>query len=395
MMNEKNPNPTKDQHFMVDQDMLNLIYDTAEIEPMENIVEIGGGGGALTDYLVRGNNYITVIEKDPYYANLLKEKYASFPNVNVIEGDALNFNYMDYDRIIANLPYTITEPFLVNLAESGALDYNPKNPKGSNVKSITLVLSQNSTRKMVAPIQITEGNSRHVNQEFGIMGAICKAFCDVDIVTAIPSEAFYPEPAVTSFLVNLTPKKEKTTVDRIVREMLIDRKGTRASIKRIYELMISQEKIYKASKHKNNSNSILTSKGVTSKNIENRNIYELTNPQISQLLQDLIRNDINIKSRNSSNKRNDSYLEDDYSRYFVNGRFVYNPEDDYMDDEYDEYDDFSYTQGIKAKFEKKYNYMYDSQKYDVLLHRGLEYYDPEELQMMLNGNHVDSYVVHR
>lgn len=61
---------------------------------------------------------------------------------------------------------------------------------------------------MVAPVQITEGKSRHLNQEFGIMSAICKAFCDLDIITAIPSEAFYPEPAVTSFVVNLTPKKK-------------------------------------------------------------------------------------------------------------------------------------------------------------------------------------------
>ena len=245
---EKNPNPTKDQHFMVDQDMLQLIYDTAQIEEWESIVEIGGGGGALTDYLVQGNNYVTVIEKDPYYANLLKKKYEGYSNVTVIEGDALTYDFSSCDRIVANLPYTITEPFLINLASSGALDYNPSNPKSSNLKNITLVLSQNSTRKMVAPVQITEGKSKHINQEFGMMGAICKAFCDVDIVTAIPSEAFFPEPAVTSFVVNLTPKKEKTTVDRIIREMLIDKKGTRPSIKRVYQLMLSQEKIYKISK---------------------------------------------------------------------------------------------------------------------------------------------------
>ena len=71
---EKNPNPTKDQHFMVDQNMLELIYKTANIQEYESIVEIGGGEGALTDYLASGNNYVTVIEKDPYYANYLKNK---------------------------------------------------------------------------------------------------------------------------------------------------------------------------------------------------------------------------------------------------------------------------------------------------------------------------------
>ena len=54
----------------------------------------------------------------------LKEKYKNYKNITIIEGDALNYNFSDYDRVVANLPYTITEPFLVNLAATGALDYN-------------------------------------------------------------------------------------------------------------------------------------------------------------------------------------------------------------------------------------------------------------------------------
>lgn len=377
---EKNPNPTKDQHFMVDQGMLGLIYETAKIEEGESIVEIGGGEGALTDYLAQGRNYVTVIEKDPYYAAYLKNKYAGFPNVVVIEGDALTFDFSQFDRVVANLPYTITEPFLINLASTGALDYNPNNPK-SALKSITLVLSQNSTRKMVAPIQITEGKSRHVNQEFGIMGAICKAFCDVDIVSAIPSEAFYPEPAVTSFVVNLTPKKEKTTVDRIMREFLIDKKNTRPSIQRVYQLMLSQGKVYKTDKHKNNLGLAVNTK-FTSSNIANRNIYDLTNMQISQLVQDLVRNDISIKSRNSSRPR--SY-EDDMERYFKNSRFGYIPTfDSSYEDEFAE--DPEVLLRSKSKYEKKYDYLYDSRAYAVLLHRGLEHIDPLELQAMLKNS---------
>lgn len=372
---EKNPNPTKDQHFMVDQNMLNLIYETANIKPKERIVEIGGGSGALTDYLVKGDNYITVIEKDPYYANLLKNKYSTYDNVEIIEGDALTFDFNDYDRIVANLPYTITEPFLINLAKSGALNYNPSDPKSSLVKSITLVLSQNSTRKMVAPVQLIEGNSRHQNQEFGIMSAICKSFCDVDIVSSIPSEAFFPEPAVTSFLVNLTPKKEKTTVDRIIRELLIDKKGNRPSVKRVYQLMLNQGKIYKISKHKHNLD--ILSSSFTSKSIENQNIYDLNNNQISQLVQDLIRNDIKIKSRSRNTDRSNIM---DYSKYFVNGKFEYVSEDE-VDDEQEE----EYFYEKNSKFEQKYQYMYDSLPYEILLYRGLEYIDREELKQLLKG----------
>ena len=92
---EKNPNPTKDQHFLKDKEVLETIIETAGIEEGESVIEIGGGEGALTDYLVEMNNDITVIEKDPYYANLLKEKYKGYPNVRVIEGDALAFDYSE------------------------------------------------------------------------------------------------------------------------------------------------------------------------------------------------------------------------------------------------------------------------------------------------------------
>lgn len=375
---QKNPNPTKDQHFMVDQDMLARIYATAAIQPGETIVEIGGGEGALTDYLIQDGNYVTVIEKDPYYANYLKTKYAGFNNVYVIEGDALNFDFSHYDRVVANLPYTITEPFLMNLARSGALDYNPGNPNSSALKSVTLVLSQNSTRKMVAPVQITEGKSRHACQEFGLMGAICKAFCDVDIVCAIPSAAFYPEPAVTSFVVNLTPKKSKTVVDRIMKELLMDKKGNHPSVQRVYQLMLAQGKIYKINKHKGNMMQ-LDNSNFTSKNILNQNIYDLSNNQISQLVQDLIRNDINIKTRNGSSDRTRQRDYDDISTYFVNGKFVM-PSDDDSQDEY-ELEEEQAT--IKSKFAAKYDYMYDQTQYDVLMHRGLEFIDPVELQTML------------
>ena len=361
---EKNPNPTKDQHFLQDTSVLEKIIETAGIEEGESIVEIGGGAGALTDYLVRGNNFITVIEKDPYYAAFLRDRYKDYPNVTIVEGDALTYDYSEYDRLVSNLPYTITEPILVNLAKSGALDYNPSNPHSSKLKGITFLLSQNSVRKMVAPIQITEGNSRHYNSEFGLMGAITKSFFDVNIIGAVPSEAFYPEPAVTSFIVQLEPKKQKTTVDRIVRELLMDKKGNCPSIARTYQLMIAQGKVYKVGKHKNNFEGVVNTK-ISSPNILNQNIYDLNNQQISQLYQDLIRNDKSIKSRRFNERR---IREDDY---------MFFDEDEDFDDEYE--------RRPVSKYDKKYDYLYDSRIYDTLLNRGLEYLDPEDLQKMFKG----------
>lgn len=298
---EKNPNPTKDQHFMVDESMLERIYRKANIKEGETIVEVGGGAGALTKYLASGNNHVTVIEKDSYYAKLLREKFSKNSNVEVVEGDALQFDFYSFDRIVANLPYTITEPFLINLARTGTLGHTEKDPKSSNVKSITLVLSQNSVRKMVAPVQIIEGNSKHCNQEFGLMGAICHTFLNLEIDTVIPSEAFFPEPAVTSLVVNLTPKRKKTTVDRIMAEILTDKKGNLPAINRIYQMMLAQGKVYNMNKYKDLQTQAF--RNFTSKTIGDKNVYELTNMQLSQLVQDLIRNDAKVKGSRTQARR--------------------------------------------------------------------------------------------
>lgn len=367
---EKNPNPTKDQHFMVDKQLIEHICRKANIQKGESVVEVGGGAGALTEVLARLGNPLTVIELDHYYADLLKKKFKDYDNVTVVEGNALDMSYVDYDRIVANLPYTITEPFLVNLAQSGALYVNNKDKKSSRVKSITLVLSQNSTRKMVAPIQVSEGNSKHLNQEFGLISAICQTYLNVDIDQVIPSKAFYPEPAVTSFLVNLTPKKKKTTVDRIMEEILMDRNRKTPTISRVYQMMLVQGRIYNLNKHKNSSNQNFSG-SFTSKRIGDSSIYNLNNAQISQLLQDLIRNDSKIKGAKASRKH---FEEDPYESYLRTGRYDL--------DNFEEEEEVVVTKTQK-KASEKYAYLYDDRRYNALLHRGLEFASKEELMEIL------------
>ena len=370
----KNPNPTKDQHFMVDKEMIEYICRKANIQPGETVIEIGGGEGALTEVLAKTGNNITVVELDHYYAEYLKDKFKSFENVKVVEGNALDLSYIEYDRIVANLPYTITEPFLTVLAKTGALYFNNKDKKSSKVKSITLVVSQNSARKMVAPIQITEGKSRHFNTEFGLISAICQTQLEVDIDCAIPSTAFYPEPAVTSFLVNLTPKKKKTTVDRIMAEILMDRTERMPSIERVYQTMLVQGKIYKINKHKSRSQTKMGS--VTSKVIRDSNIYDLTNMQISQLIKDLIRNDSKMKS--NTGPKNYHQTEDSYDYYLTTGRYDY---EEYLEDE----EETSAITKWQKKSEETYAYLYDDVRYNVLLTRGLEFLDKKELTYRLCG----------
>lgn len=235
---------------------------------------------------------------------------------------------------------------------------------------------------MVAPIQIKEGNSRHANMEFGLMGTICKAMTDIEVVRSIPSSSFFPEPAVTSFLVNLTPKKQKTTVDRLLTEFLTDKKGNHATITRLYSLLLSQGKVYKLNKHKNTMMQKINPK-FTSEAILNKNIYDLSNLHYSQLIQDLIKNDMSIKSKQHQSR--DDH-EKSYDDYLINGRFDFAryemDQEENLDDDYEDEEEI-FTKSNK-KHEQKYEYFYDDTKYKVLENRGLEFLDQDKLYQVMN-----------
>ena len=118
----------------------------------------------------------------------------------------------------------------------------------------------------------------------------------------------------------------------------------------------------------------------TSNNIATKNIYELNNSQLSQLIQDLVRNDQSMKSRNSNGSSRHS--EDfDIDSLFSGGKFNYDY-DEIMDDYYDELERTEME--VRTKHSKNYDYLYDDLAYSVLLHRGLENLEPEVLAQMLD-----------
>jgi 16S rRNA (adenine1518-N6/adenine1519-N6)-dimethyltransferase len=100
------------QHFLSDTNILKRIVAFAGIEPMDTVVEIGPGGGALTLQLAQQATRVVAIEIDRDLISPLRS--AAPHNVEVIEADALSF---DFSRIaeepyhlVGNLPYNVATP---------------------------------------------------------------------------------------------------------------------------------------------------------------------------------------------------------------------------------------------------------------------------------------------
>ena len=117
------------QNFLTDLNVLNNIVAAADISKNDNAIEIGPGIGALTEQLAQAAGEVLALEIDADLIPVLGEVLAPYDNVTVLNQDVLDANlpeliqqrFSDPTRpvkVVANLPYYITSPILMNLLAS-------------------------------------------------------------------------------------------------------------------------------------------------------------------------------------------------------------------------------------------------------------------------------------
>jgi 16S rRNA (adenine1518-N6/adenine1519-N6)-dimethyltransferase len=111
--------PKKDlgQHFLVDENILGVVGRLAELEDMDQVLEIGPGLGVLTTYLADRVRHIVAVELDTALGPELTERLAGRPNVELHFGDALQLDLAivapNAHKLVANLPYNVATPIVV------------------------------------------------------------------------------------------------------------------------------------------------------------------------------------------------------------------------------------------------------------------------------------------
>lgn len=102
------------QHFLVDENILGVIGRLAELKPGDVVLEIGPGLGVLTRYLAARVARVHAVELD---ASLEPHLRDAAENVTLHLGDALRLDLAalapDATKLVANLPYNIATPLLV------------------------------------------------------------------------------------------------------------------------------------------------------------------------------------------------------------------------------------------------------------------------------------------
>ena len=102
------PKKKRGQTFLTSHSVVRDIVDLAEISKQDDVLEIGGGFGILTQQLAEKARHVHVIEIDPSLVMALGDALKDFTNVNIIDGDALKVDLPKVTKIVANLPYSIS-----------------------------------------------------------------------------------------------------------------------------------------------------------------------------------------------------------------------------------------------------------------------------------------------
>jgi hypothetical protein len=112
------------QNFLHDGNQLRRIVDAAELSKTDKVLEIGPGLGPLTELLVKNAGNVLAIEKDARLIKVLETRFKGAPGFQLLHDDALEFlkdERRDWSewKLVANLPYSVASPILVELAAGG------------------------------------------------------------------------------------------------------------------------------------------------------------------------------------------------------------------------------------------------------------------------------------
>lgn len=114
------------QNFLIDQNILNEIIQSAEIEQEDCILEIGPGIGCVTQALLKEAGQVIAVEIDNLLIPILEDNFKDFPNFKLIHNDILKVDLHELlqeeaggktVKVVANLPYYITTPIIMMLLE--------------------------------------------------------------------------------------------------------------------------------------------------------------------------------------------------------------------------------------------------------------------------------------
>ena len=185
------------QNFLTDLNVLKNIVSAAEITRDDNVIEIGPGIGALTEQLAQAAGEVLALEIDQDLIPVLAEVLAPYDNVTVLNQDVLQANLPELikqqftdpsrpNKVVANLPYYITSPILMNLL-AAPVDW----------AAICVMMQKEVAQRLTA---------QPGTKQYGALTLAIEYQMTAEIAFNVSRRVFVPAPNVDSAIVVLKPR---------------------------------------------------------------------------------------------------------------------------------------------------------------------------------------------
>jgi 16S rRNA (adenine1518-N6/adenine1519-N6)-dimethyltransferase len=183
---------------MIDQNLVRVVAAAGLVTVDDAVIEVGPGTGTLTEELLAAAGEVIAVEIDRDLAALLREQFANRPNFSLIEGDALAGKHeLNPDllgamqtvssagkhlKLVANLPYNIASPLIINLLNAGVE-----------------LLAFTVQKEVADRLRALPGSD-----DYGPLSIVAQLLAKVEVLRVLPPQAFWPAPKIDSALVRMT-----------------------------------------------------------------------------------------------------------------------------------------------------------------------------------------------
>jgi 16S rRNA (adenine1518-N6/adenine1519-N6)-dimethyltransferase len=193
-MDKVRPKKHLGQHFLIDLGIAeNIAKAVKGHEGVQKVLEIGPGMGVLTDFLMREQWDLYLIDIDPDSISYLHDKYPSLSD-KIIRADFLRHDISktmgDKYIIAGNFPYNISSQIFFKIL-----------PLRNEVVEVVCMLQKEVAQRIASP----KGS-----RDYGILSVYLQAYYEIEYLFSVPPDVFNPPPKVNSGVIRLTRNQVQT-----------------------------------------------------------------------------------------------------------------------------------------------------------------------------------------
>lgn len=191
------------QNFLHDQNIIHKIVDSADIDKNSLVIEVGPGGGALTELIVPLCGQALLYEADRRLESSLQQLLYQYSNYEIIFGDFLevdlssNLKRYHYDKlyVVANLPYYITTPIIMKFIDENIFP-----------DQMVIMVQKEVAYRLAAKVG---------TKDYGSLTVFLNYYYDIQKLFDVSRNCFTPKPNVDSAVIRMNLKEERLKVNNI------------------------------------------------------------------------------------------------------------------------------------------------------------------------------------